>query len=153
LQYQLHIIKEQIPEVVYQARLEALSSQMRYNIAECALSALQSQGYELSFGAFSGNDMRCTYQLVLENMGGSQVRVEVSPIEDQPLIQNLDLQTNEREAITEHEVLQRLSELKQALRWFGLGIGVIVGPDHVFDENMKKQDSQLRLQQISLLLN
>jgi hypothetical protein len=100
---------------------------MRFNIAECVLKALRTEGYDLDYGRYAGRDMRCAYQLMVENLGGSQVFATVSPVIDQPLTQNLDLETSEQEIHNEHEARRRAHELDYALSLYGLKVGNIVG--------------------------
>lgn len=132
-------VREQIPDVVQDARVQVLSSQMRFSVAECVLTALRTQGYELSFGGFLWSDMRNPYQMTMGNLGGSQVFVTVSQIPQQPLNQFLELETNDQEALSEFEIRRRSDEIETALSLFGLNVGLITGPDSVFNPVVKNR--------------
>jgi hypothetical protein len=106
----LPVLTEYFDAVVYEARLNALNSQLRMNIAERALEALENHGFQLNKAGYFGTDKRGSYTLQLENADGSQVSVEVLPVD----MQTQEL-TNELVVITNHPYLK--TEQEARLQW------------------------------------
>jgi hypothetical protein len=108
---------ERLASLVYEARLRALSSQLRMNIAERALQALESHGFTLDQSGYANDDMRQAFSAFLENGDGSQVTIEVVPNDaaDQALANELIMTTEHMELKSEHEVRLQWQELCQTL--------------------------------------
>ncbi len=131
--YLEHLITTQLPEMqqrlmetVFQARLAVLSSQLRLNIADRVLSALDSQGYSLQDGYYEGDDNRETYTAVLCALDGGEILVRVNPITDQAPQNELHLIAQDYEEKTQHEMRQRALEVQRALLQSGLEVGRLV---------------------------
>ena len=110
--------------LVYEARLSALNSQLRMNIAERALQALEVHGFQLSEAGYTNQDMRSTFTALLANPDGSRVTVQVIPTTkaDQELANELVMVTNHSHLKTEHEVWQQWEELSRSLQQFDLNV-------------------------------
>ena len=106
----LPVIREKFETIIYDARLLALNSQLRMNIAERALQALEIQGFELSESGYTNQDMRGPFTAHLENPDGSRVMIQVLPVD--PPQQEL---TNELVVITNHPYLK--TEQEARLQW------------------------------------
>ena len=108
---------DRLASLVYEARLRALSSQLRMNIAERALQALESHGFMLDRSGYAEDDMRQAFRAFLENDDGSQVTIEVVPDQgaDQELANELIMTTEHVELKSEHEVRLQWQELCQSL--------------------------------------
>jgi hypothetical protein len=111
--------------IIYEARLNALNSQLRMNIAETALQALEEQGFALERAGYTNKDMRGSFIAHLDNPDGSHVKIQVLPTAEN----NKEL-TNELVVITEHPDLKteqeaRLlwEELSRSLSQFNLKVG------------------------------
>jgi hypothetical protein len=104
------IITERFESIVYEARLNALNSQLRMNIAERALQALEIHGFKLNESGYANKDMRGRFMADLENVDGSRVSIQVLPKD--PSAQEL---TNELVVITNHPYLK--TEQEARLQW------------------------------------
>ncbi len=118
------IIEERFESIIYEARLKALHSQLRMNIAEQALHALENQGFRLSASGYSNEDMRSAFTADLENPDGSRVLIEVIPAgkPEQDLTSELVMMTTHPYLKTEHEARLHWQELCRALNQFDLNV-------------------------------
>ena len=110
-------ITKRLESVIYEARLNALNSQLRMNIAERALQALENHGFTLSESGYADDDMRSSFTACLDNPDGSQVTIQVLP-GDSPvreLANELVIETRHAELKTEQEVRLQWQELRRSL--------------------------------------
>ena len=103
-------LMEKFESIIYAARLRALNSQLRMNIAERALQALETQGFRLNQSGYVDQDMRGAFTVNLENVDGSRVMIEVLPAE-----KSKEELTNEIAVTTNHPYLR--SEQEARLQW------------------------------------
>jgi hypothetical protein len=106
----LPVIADKFESIIFEARLNALNSQLRMNIAERALQALEMQGFQLNAAGYANQDMRASFSASLENQDGSRVIIEVLPPE-----QTNEELTNELVVITNHPYLR--TEQEARLQW------------------------------------
>lgn len=106
----LPVISGFFDSIVYEARLNALNSQLRLDIAERALEALEMHGFQLNDSGYNQKDMRASFTAHLENSDGSQVTIEVLPID----IKTQEL-ANELVVITKHPYLK--TEQEARMQW------------------------------------
>lgn len=111
--------------LVYEARFNALNSQLRMNIAERALQALEAHGFTLGDSGYSNQDMRNAFTARLDSPDGSRVTVQVIPTAeaDQELANELVVITNHPHLKTEHEARLQWEELSRSLQQFELNVG------------------------------
>jgi hypothetical protein len=126
-QVQAHIlpaIQKAFESLIYEARLRALNSHLRMNIAEAAQQALVNRGYRLSEAGYEGRDMRAEYLANLERDDGNQVTIKVLPREDtaQELTNDLVVITKHPYIKTDQEARLQWEELQQLLHQFNLNI-------------------------------
>lgn len=121
----LPVVRESFESIIYEARLNALNSQLRMNIAEKALQALEIHGFVLEQAGYEGNDMRSQFTARLDNPDGSQVMIQVVPPErsSDELSNELFVITSSPSLKTEHEARLRWEELTQTLNRFNLRVG------------------------------
>ena len=117
-----------LSEIVYQARLNVIASQVRFNIAACIVQALQEQGFELSQAEYDASDQRAAYQAVVRAFDGSEVLVHVNPVPGDPAATDVDLVSHDRQPRSEHELRQRARELAVTLQASGLQVGKLSVP-------------------------
>jgi len=122
IRQQLESQEHQLPQLISQARQNILSSQVRYNLAECIVQALQEQGFFLVESQYQGQDQRQPYQTVLKDYAGSEIIVQLAPQPDCPILHTIDLISEDAGIRTQHELRQRASALKNALQAYGLDI-------------------------------
>ena len=118
------VLREKFESLIYDARLGALNSQLRMNIAERALQALEIHGFRLNQSGYSNQDMRTAFTATLENADGSRVRIEVVPTQkpQQELTNELVMITNHPHLKTEHEARLQWQELCRSLNEFDLSV-------------------------------
>lgn len=120
----LPILNESFDSLIYEARLNALNSQLRMNIAEQALRALEAHGFELSEAGYADQDMRAAFLAQLRNADGSQVTIEVVPTQqaEQELTNELVVITRHPTLKTEHEARLHWEELARSLAEYDLRV-------------------------------
>jgi hypothetical protein len=120
----LPAIRERFESIIYEARLNALNSQLRMNIAERALQALEIHGFRLNESGYMDKDMRAGFTATLENTEGSRVMIEVLPAQKaQPELTNeLVVITNHPSLKTEHEARLQWQELCRTLNEYDLRV-------------------------------
>jgi hypothetical protein len=121
----LPVVEDRFESIIYEARLNALNSQLRMNIAERALQALEIQGFKLSGAGYANQDMRAAFTASLENFDGSRVLIEVMPTgtTKPDLINELVVITNHPHLRTEHEARLQWQELCRSLGQYDLQVG------------------------------
>jgi hypothetical protein len=120
----LNKIINQLPSTIAVARQNILASQIRYNIAECVVEALKEQGFVLYDSYYDGDDQRLPYQTALQNLDGSRVFITVSPSNEEPFTNSIDIISQDYEIRTEHELRQRAAALQKALEVHGLQVSI-----------------------------
>ncbi|HUE97808.1 MAG TPA: hypothetical protein VMN99_01060 [Anaerolineales bacterium] len=120
----LPVITESFESIVYEARLNALNSQLRMNIAETALRALETHGFKLSEAGYVREDMRAPFKAHLDNPDGSRVMIEVLPTDKskQELTNELIVITNHPHLKTEQEARMQWDELCRSLNQYNLNV-------------------------------
>jgi hypothetical protein len=112
-----------LENLVLEARVKALNSQLRINIADLVIQALQEQGFSLETSQYESGDWRNGYNSRLINIEGNEVLVQVTP-GGQLLGENeLNIRSLDSETRTEHELEQRWYEVSRSLTKFGLEVG------------------------------
>ena len=121
----LPVLMEKFKSIIYDARLNALNSQLRMNIAERALQALETQGFRLDEAGYANQDMRASFTAQLENPDGSRVMIEVLPTgrTKQELTNELVVITKHPYLKTEHEAHLQWQELCRTLAQHDLYVG------------------------------
>jgi hypothetical protein len=120
----LPLLWKKFESILYEARLSALNSQLRMNIAERALEALEIHGFRLNASGYADKDMRAAFTASLENPDGSRVMIEVLPSQKAPqeLTNELVVTTNHPYLKTEHEARLQWQELCRTLNQYDLDV-------------------------------
>jgi tetratricopeptide (TPR) repeat protein len=120
----LPVIAQYFDSVVYEARLNALNSQLRINIADRALQALECHGFQLRGAGYTGKDMRASFTVHLENADGSQVSIEVLPAQTktQELANELIMISKHPHLKTEEEARLQWDELCRTFSQYQLNV-------------------------------
>ena len=128
----MDILKTSIPgferefdTLVYEARLAVIYSQIRINIADIAIQALEWQGFVVTGHGFEGNNMRQPYLISLQNIEGSQVVIRVNPIQSAEASNDLVIESHDTPARTESELRSRSQEILRSLARYGLRVGPV----------------------------
>jgi hypothetical protein len=128
LEVELPQADEALGELVFQARLRALNSQLRINIADIVLLALEEQGFSIQQAGYSDEDMRKDFCASAVNRQGSEILIDVVPTGDAYGMNELHLISKDAESRTEHELNQRTREIARTLQRYGLMIGSLDSP-------------------------
>lgn len=123
LEVQLPAWQKEAEDLVFSARLCVINSQIRINIAELIVRALQEQGFQLQDGSYRNNDMRDGFEALVQSLDGSEVLIRVEPLEDQSGSADVHLISLDQEMRTERELTQRARELGETLQRYGLAVG------------------------------
>ena len=111
--------------LIYEARFKALNSQMRMNIAETALQALEVHGFQLNDSGYDDEDMRSPFTAHLGNEEGVQVTIHVLPGDkaNQELSNELVVITKHPDLKTEETARQQWLEVCRSLHQYDLQVG------------------------------
>lgn len=116
-------LQQRLDRMIYQARLAALNSQLRINIADIVIQALETQGFSLQTSAYQKNDFHQPFQAQLRNYEGSQVVVEVVPTGNGQRENELHIHSLDAAQHTPHELRRRALEINRSLNEMGLQTG------------------------------
>jgi hypothetical protein len=118
------VIQESFESLILDARLNALNSQLRMNIAEKALNALENHGFLLDTAGYKDDDMRSEFNAHLECPDGSEVSIQVIPTEIPAgeLSNDLVVITTHPYLKTEHEARLQWDELSHTLSQYNLKV-------------------------------
>jgi hypothetical protein len=136
-------IERQAEELVTQARMNILSSQLRFNIAQIVVQALETQGFNLEEAQFNRSDYRDSFTAKTRNLSGNEVVVTIDPTPDIEEGGKLHIHSTDGEQITEHELLQRNQEIFQAIQAAGLDVSNIQASSSGMNDVRKRQPQKL----------
>jgi hypothetical protein len=148
----LTMLKHDLPEAqqavegaVYKARLAVLNSQLRINIADLVIDALQKQGFVLQQAEYARDDQRMAYSARVRNLEGNEIVIQVNP-SDCVGKNELHLVSLDREQRTEHELRQRSLEVTRSLGQYGLHVENLrsVGSERKRPESLPVQRTRLK---------
>ena len=117
--------QEELDKLVIDARLAALNSQVRINIADLVVQALEQQGFVLQESTYSNNDQRKAFSARVQNLEGSEVVIQVMPVAGDAGKNELQLHSLDKDQRTEHELRQRSLEISRTLNDYGLVVGAL----------------------------
>ena len=122
LDYQdkLSYLNNQIIDLITQARLVVLASQLRFNVAQIVVQALEQQGFFLEQANYEKNDYRESFTAKTCNLAGNEVMVSIEPDPGLDEGGKIHIQSLDADQITRHELIQRNSELFSAIKDNGL---------------------------------
>lgn len=135
LQETLPVLNEQLFDLVTDARIKVINSQLRINIADIVLQALQEQGFSYQESGYLDGDMRTTFLASAKNLAGSEVIIQVEPAEGTDGRNELHLHSHDLELRTNSELRQRAREINQTLSRHGLQVGT-TSTQPVVEENL-----------------
>jgi hypothetical protein len=115
--------RQDFDEIIYEARLDVIYSQIRINIADIAIQALGRQGFVIQEHGYTENDMRKPYFISLLNIEGSRVTILVNPMKDTKAANDLVINSFDTSTRTESELRSRSREIVKSLAQFGLQVG------------------------------
>ncbi len=114
-----------LSEIIFQARLAVLNSQLRINIADLVVQALEQLGFGLVESDYQNNDQRLRFSAKVRNRERDEVVIQVSPDPNTLGKNELHLISLDRGRRDERELFGRSEEIAQALDQRGLEVGEI----------------------------
>jgi hypothetical protein len=118
-------MKKEFDNLVYEARLAVIYSQIRINIADITIQALERQGFLVNEHGFAENNMQMPYLISLQNIEGSQVFIRVNPIRNAQAANDLEIESHDKDVRTESELRSRSREILNSLTQYGLRVGPV----------------------------
>jgi len=119
---------DHLAQIIQQARLEVLASQVRYEIAETIKQALIKEGYDLVDGNYLDEDLRNGIAMKLTNSTQDEIDIKINPISGDVTSYRLDIVTPHAERYNPSELRWRGKYIKTALEDHGLEIGPVKVP-------------------------
>jgi hypothetical protein len=115
--------RQKLERTILDARVKAINSQLRINVADLIVQALQQQGFSLASSAYNDYDLRLGYGARLTNIEGNEVIVQLTPNGTGIGENELHIQSYDSEEKTEHELHRRWQEMSQSLICYGIEVG------------------------------
>jgi hypothetical protein len=125
IQTDFPVFQEELDKLIVDARLAALNSQVRINIADLVVQALEQQGFVLQESKYNNNDQRKAFSARVQNLEGSEVIIQVMPVPGDAGKNELQLHSLDKDQRTEHELRQRSQEISRTLNDYGLVVGAL----------------------------
>ncbi|MBT9133197.1 MAG: hypothetical protein DDT33_01733 [Firmicutes bacterium] len=116
----MEAMKPRLTEIVERARQNILASQLRVNMAEMIVAALQGQGFTLEDAAYEGGDERNAYVAKVKNIAGSEVVTVISPEKDKLGKNAVSIHSYDETFVDEATLQQRANEITAILNEEGL---------------------------------
>jgi len=118
-------MQHDLDKILFDARWAALNSQIRINIADLVIQALEQQGFTLQNALYNNHDLRKAFSARVQNYQGNEVVIQVNPVAGDAGKNELQLFSLDEEQRTQHELKQRSKEVADSLNRFGLVVGSI----------------------------
>lgn len=114
--------QETMEELIVRARYKVLGSQLRINIADVVIQALEEEGFALQGGMYQQSDMRKTFDARVRNLAGNEVVIHVLPSETDLVKNELHIESKDLASVSETELKHRAVEVASALNRHGLEV-------------------------------
>lgn len=116
---QLQSLKNQLIEVIHQARLNALNAHLNYLIAHDVLLALVEQGYKPIEGEYESEEIKDTYIAKAVDPLGNLVEIQVQTASPEKIEHDLHIISTHKQNHSLHELRQRAKEIQKSLNKIG----------------------------------
>ncbi|MEJ5313150.1 MULTISPECIES: hypothetical protein [Anaerolinea] len=116
---QLQSLKNQLIEVIHQARLNALNAHLNYLIAHDVLLALVEQGYKPIEGEYESEEIKDTYIAKAVDPLGNLVEIQVQTTSPEKIEHDLHIISTHKQNHSLHELRQRAKEIQKSLNKIG----------------------------------
>lgn len=118
-------LEKDFNELIFEARKNAINSQIKNNIAYVAMKALEIHGFSLENAGYENDNMQEAFFAQLNGLDGSSVFMQVSPSLDDTDSNVLSIETRDETIQTEHELMLRWIDINKALEQFGVNVGKV----------------------------
>ena len=122
---QIDELSSQLLDLVTEARVAVLASQLRFNVAQIVVQSLEAQGFFLEQANYEKDDYRETFVARTCNYAGNEVVVSIDPDPGLDEGGKINIQSLDAGKITEHELHQRNFEIFNAILENGIEVGEI----------------------------
>ena len=118
--------KQEFNDIVFEARQNAINSQLKINVAYLAMKALKKHGFTLDDAGYDNGDQRDSFSATLFNsLDGSSIILEVAPDPNDNGSNSLSVETCNDNAHNERVYLRRWQAICGALSQVGVHIGQV----------------------------
>ncbi len=119
---EIAILHDRGLELVTQARLAVLASQLRFNVAQIVVQALETQGFYLEAASYQQNDYRGSFCAQTRNLAGNEVVITIDPDPGLEEGGRLRIDSVDSSLVTEHELRLRTKEIYAAIQSYGVSV-------------------------------
>jgi hypothetical protein len=144
-------LDQQLGQLIAEARLAVINSQLRANIADLVVGTLEEQGFQLQDDTYEGTDYRNGFVAQVKHIDSTTVSVVISPEEGGQ--NTLHIHSYDAQDRPEHELRARAQALAESLNARGLNVGTLQGvadsPDPAFadvEQVRQRQTAQRTLE-------
>ena len=131
-------IRARLTELCFAARVEALNSQLRVNIADLVVQALSVQGFRLDAFQYNQDDWRAPFEARLTSPDQSQVTVQVNPFGPNLGANELHIISKDHMFRSQRELRQRWAEVQGSL----VGSGLLVNEIETVEQQGRPETSR-----------
>ena len=139
--HQIDELSSQLLDLVTEARVAVLASQLRFNVAQIVVQSLEAQGFFLEQANYEKDDYRETFVARTCNYAGNEVVVSIDPDPGLDEGGKINIQSLDANQITEYELHQRNYEIFNAILENGIEVGEIkeAKPDGLRNQPIKSR--------------
>lgn len=131
-------LRKRLDDVIDHGRRAIIASQMRANIAQLAVEALESQGFHLVDTTWGGNDHRKGFAAKVQHLDGREVMVTVDPDPAQVGQNHLRILTfDEASEASPALRMQQAREVSESLAEQGLAASAPTTDNHEVDHRLR----------------
>lgn len=111
-----------VGEIVIDARDNIMAAQIRENLAQQVVSALQYQGYDFESAVYEGNDQRGAYVAKVTNRAGSEVVTVINPVAESRTCSRISIHSYDETFVDAGTLRQRAQDVMRLLAEEGLDV-------------------------------
>lgn len=134
-------LKQLFSDIVFEARQNAINSQIKINVAYYAMKALEKHGFYLQDAQYDNGDMREAFSAQLSDPDGSNIVLQISP-NNVDSSNDLVIDTIDETIHTEDEYMQRWEVIKKSIQESGIQVSpvqIIQSKDQVSEESFPRK--------------
>lgn len=112
---QLEELQPRTAEIVEKACRSIIASQLRAEIADMAIEALETQGYGVQDATYEGKDPRETYVAKMKNIAGSEISLVISPVDEDKGLNEVSIHSYDATFVDENTLMERACQITEML--------------------------------------
>jgi len=145
-------ISNQVIDLMTQARLVVLASQLRFNVAQIIVQSLEEQGFFLEQANYDKGDYRESFLAKSCNFAGNEVLVSIDPDPGLDEGGKIHIQSLDADQVTQHELFQRNIEIFSAIKENGIDVSDIHEVKHETESKFVKINQSINTKKSDLEL-